>query len=48
MKKFLVGVGMATRENSLSKNTASYFDLSVNRKQLVSLEVLIIELSLSA
>ena len=38
---------MATRENSLSKNPASYFDLTVNRKQLVSLEVLNIELSLT-
>lgn len=39
---------MATRENSLSENTAGCFYLIIKRKQLPSLEVFIIELSSSA
>lgn len=47
-KNFLIGVGMAMRENSLSENIAGCFYLIAKRKQLLSWEVFIIELGLSA
>lgn len=47
-KLFVVGVGWQFGQNSLSKNIAGYFYLIVNKKQLLYLEVLIKELSLSS